>query len=227
MNFEDTYFPLFRSMITHRYMTDANKFQFWVWCLLKASHKQHKVLVGNQTITLEVGQFIFGRKKAAEELGQTERGIRTLLNFFSSEKEQKLTIKTTNKFSVITVMKYDTYMDKVKKSDQVNDQQVTSNRPASDHKQEGKEGKEEKEKTLVPDWVPLEEWKGFMDMRKSIKKPLTGRAVNLAISKLEKLKDSGEDVAEVLNQSTFKSYLGLFKVQKDFPTHSKQEGLVY
>lgn len=144
MSIDDTYVPIFRSLLNHRYMRDAAKLQFWVWCLLKASHKEHKVLVGNQTITLNVGDFVFGRKAASYELGITEQSVRTLLKFFSSEIEQKLTIKSTNKFSVITVIDYASYMDKVKQINQHINQHLTSNQPAANHKQEGKEGKEEK-----------------------------------------------------------------------------------
>lgn len=151
MDFEDTYVPIFRSLITHRYMSDPHKLQFWIWCLLKASHKQHRVLVGNQTVTLEVGQFVFGRKKAAEELGISEQNVRTLVNFFSSDKEQKLTIKSTNKFSIITVIKYNSYMVKSKQANQQSNQHLTSNQPAPNHKQEGKEGKERKDKNTCPE----------------------------------------------------------------------------
>lgn len=141
---DDTYVPIFRSLLNHRYMADAEKLQFWIWCLLKASHQDRKVLVGNQTVTLEVGQFIFGRQKAAQELGSTEKKIRRLLEFFSSKNEQKLAIKTTNKFSVITVIDYASYAETAKEKGQQKGQQRANKGPAQGHKQEGKEGKEVK-----------------------------------------------------------------------------------
>ena len=37
--------------------------------MLKASHKEREQIVGRQVIKLKEGQFIFGRKIAASELG--------------------------------------------------------------------------------------------------------------------------------------------------------------
>lgn len=65
----------------------------------------------------------------------------------------------------------------------------------------------------LPDWMPLEAWEGFVEMRTKIKKPLkTDRAVKLAIGTLEKLRAEGQDVAAVLDQSTMNSWLGLFPI---------------
>ena len=49
-------------------------------------------------------------------------------------------------------------------------------------------------------------------MRKSIKKPLSEKACKIALGKLEDLKSQGENVSEVLKQSTFNNWQGLFRV---------------
>lgn len=67
--------------------------------------------------------------------------------------------------------------------------------------------------TALPDWMPMEAWEGFVEMRKQIKKPLkTERAINLAINTLDKLRAEGQNVAAVLDQSTMNSWLGLFPI---------------
>jgi hypothetical protein len=67
----------------------------------------------------------------------------------------------------------------------------------------------------LPDWVPKDAWDGFIEMRKSIHKPLkTERAVRLAVAKLETLKAAGHDPEEVLNQSTMNGWQGLFEIRK-------------
>jgi len=50
-------------------------------------------------------------------------------------------------------------------------------------------------------------------MRRSIKKPMSDYAKKLAIGELSKLRDAGNDPAEVLNQSTLNSWQGLFEVK--------------
>lgn len=132
---------LWRKSLDSGIMQKPEVWTFWCWCLLKASHKKHSMLVGFQQVSLEPGQLVFGRKAAAQELNLTERKIRTCLKLL--EKVGNLTIKATNKFSIVTIVNWHAYQSEENQNDQQGDQQVTSKRPASDHKQEGKEGKED------------------------------------------------------------------------------------
>lgn len=66
--------------------------------------------------------------------------------------------------------------------------------------------------STLPDWMPVESWDGFVEMRKKLRKPMTNRAIHLAIGNLDKLRAEGQDVAAVLDQSTMNSWLGLFAV---------------
>lgn len=64
----------------------------------------------------------------------------------------------------------------------------------------------------LPEWVNREDWVGFCEMRKSIGKPLSERACKIALGKLEDFRLHGEDVSEILKQSTFNNWQGLFRV---------------
>jgi len=106
-------------------------------------------MVGNQLIDLLPGQFIFGRQAAAAELRQTERNIRTCLSIL--EKSGNLTIKTTNKYSVVTITNWGIYQSESVEIDQQNDQTATNNRPTTGQQpatnkngKNGKNGKNEK-----------------------------------------------------------------------------------
>jgi len=103
---------------------------FWTWSLLKASHKQYTQKVGFQEINIEPGQFIFGRKAAAEELGISEQSIRTCLMFLI--KSKNLTSKTTNKFSIISIVNWSIYQcdDAINQpaNQQTTNQQLTTNK---------------------------------------------------------------------------------------------------
>ena len=82
-------------------------------------------------MTIKRGQLITGRKALAAQTGLSERQIRTALDHLKSTNE--LTIKSTNKFSLITIVNYGKFQDVQSDIDQQNDQQVdqrpTSNRP--------------------------------------------------------------------------------------------------
>lgn len=56
----------------------------------------------------------------------------------------------------------------------------------------------------------------YVEMRKKIKKPMTERAISLAMSKLHELSGGdNENAIRILEQSIMNSWLGLFPLQKD------------
>ena len=69
-------------------------------------------------------------------------------------------------------------------------------------------------KFVLPDWIPLDAWQGFVDMRKKLKAPLTPRAITLLMSKLDELRTQGNDPGEVLDQSTERAWRGVFAVNQ-------------
>lgn len=121
------YVRLWRKSLDAGWIKNHKLWCFWTYCLMKASHKEFDTIVGLQIVHLMPGQFIFGRRKAAEETGLSEREVRTILAFLINA--GNLTIKTTNKYSVITIVNWPIYQSVNNENDQQNDQQVTSNRP--------------------------------------------------------------------------------------------------
>ncbi len=101
-----------------------------MYCLMKATHKEREILMGNQVVTLEPGQFITGRKSLSDELN---RGMKTkhkqseiswwrYLN--NLEKWQMLNIKKTNKYSVVSITKWSEYQE--------SEQQLNNNRTSNE-----------------------------------------------------------------------------------------------
>ena len=79
----------------------------------------------------------------------------------------------------------------------------------------GSKKKRPKEILILPEWLPESAWSDFIEFRKSFpKKPFTFRAQQLAITELTKLRDKGHDPVEVINQSIFKGWPGLFPVKQ-------------
>lgn len=79
------------------------------------------------------------------------------------------------------------------------------------------------EKFDLPAWIGTEAWESFVDMRKSIKKPMTDNAMRLAVRELEKLEKQGHRADDVLNQSTLHSWQGLFPIKQGF-ANDRQTG---
>jgi len=119
------YIKLWRKSLDSPTWQNIKLWRFWEWCLLKASHKKHNQLVGFQSVTLLPGQFVFGRNIASKETGLSPQTVRTCKNHF--EKSGKLTSKTTNKYSVITIVNWDTYQNNTNESTS----KTTNNQPSS------------------------------------------------------------------------------------------------
>lgn len=66
----------------------------------------------------------------------------------------------------------------------------------------------------LPDWIPVEQWADFEDLRRKKKKPLTDRARALAVKELEKLRSSGQNVEEVIEQSVLHSWDSFYEVKR-------------
>ena len=117
----DAFIKLQRKMLDWEWYTDANTKAVFLHCLLKANWKDgrfrgHKV---------PRGSFVSGRKVLAEELNLSEQQVRTALEHLKSTNE--VTIKSTSRFSIITVVNYDRYQT----NNQQTNQQTTNKQPTS------------------------------------------------------------------------------------------------
>ena len=59
----------------------------------------------------------------------------------------------------------------------------------------------------------------YIDARKKMKKPMTEKAIELAMRELDKLAGTDNDLAiKILNQSVFRGWMGLFPLKEDKQT---------
>lgn len=124
------YVRLWRRSLDAGWLKNHKLWVFWSWCLLKASHKECDVFVGFQKVHLLPGQFIFGRAKAARTLTMTEREVRTCLTTLKTT--NNVTVKATSKFSIVSIINWDTYQQINETNDQQTDQQKANERPTND-----------------------------------------------------------------------------------------------
>lgn len=105
---------------------DSDYLAVWIYLLLKASHDTYQAMFKGEKIELKPGQLITGRIKIANDLSVNESKVKRIL--FCFKKEHQIDQQSSNKNSLITVLNWELYQ----KSDQQNDQQMTSKRPAND-----------------------------------------------------------------------------------------------
>lgn len=163
-NQNNGWIKLYRQMTDWCWYKDTNTKVVFLHLLMMASYEKHKF----RGYTIKPGQVVTGRKKLAEDLGLSESTIRTAINHLKLTNE--ITIKTTNKFSIITIENWTKYQGGLDDSDQQNnqhhDQQLTSKTQNFNHIQEIKKVKNKggtpklssKAKKLNDTYNMLEEW---------------------------------------------------------------------
>ena len=111
-----------------------------MYLLLNASHKHTRLLKGATPVTLESGQILTGRKKIAQECKLSEQNVRTAIKILKNL--EILTIKSTKKYSIISLINWDTYQQETSSSQPssqpTTNHQVTNSQPTANHIQECK-----------------------------------------------------------------------------------------
>ena len=214
----DAFIKLYKKMLDWEWYDDANTKILFLHCLLKANWKECKW----HGLVIEPGQFVTSLQSLAVETHLTIRQVRVALDHL--EMTGEVTSKCHSKFRVVTINSWSDYQGNDKQSGrqmtnkrQANDKQVTTDKEYK----EREEGKELKNNTPYnpPEYYPNDEIlnKAFSDyvaMRKQIKKPLTDRAVELAMKKLAELSNGDNDMAvKIIEQSIMNSWQGLFPLK--------------
>ena len=130
MNSTRNWLKLNRSILTSTVFENPRLLKVWIWCLCKASHKDHDQLVGMQMVHLKPGQFIYGRKAASEELKIPESTTNNYIH--QLQRMGNLNIKSNNKYSVITIKNWRFYQGMDSKSKQQNGQQMNNKRTTNE-----------------------------------------------------------------------------------------------
>lgn len=71
------YIRLYRKLLQHSVFTakDEKLFRIFIYCLLRATHKETMVYFNHQDIPLKPGQFITSREHAARDLGYSPKTL--------------------------------------------------------------------------------------------------------------------------------------------------------
>ena len=134
------FITIYRKILDWEWYGDANTFRLFFHLLIKANHKEKKW----QGVTISRGQILTGRETLSEELGISVSCIRTSLG--KLKKTGEITIDTTNKYSVVTLVNYDYYQNirakvtsKTTGEQPTSDQQLTTNNNENNNNNEKKD----------------------------------------------------------------------------------------
>lgn len=149
MNFDSAnnqdfgFIKIWKSLEKWEWFSDPNMVALWVHLLLKANW-QDKRWCGH---VIKRGQCVIGRSQLSKETGISEQTIKTCLNRLKSTSQ--ITIKSTSKFSVLTIENYEFYQQRDHKPTSKSTSKSTSNQPATNQQLttplEGEEREEREE----------------------------------------------------------------------------------
>jgi len=220
---------LHRSAFKHPLLKDAERFKAWLWMVSEACWKPQPFDIQGKTVTLQRGQFCAPVRTLADEWGWSKSAVDRFLSRL--ETETMIVREAGHGKLIITICNYDKYQYC---DDDGRDSNGTAGGTAAgqkrDLKEEGNKGRiEEPEGSSpptprhtrkadwpeIPDWVPVEPWNAFVQMRKDKRAPLTARAVKLTLKDLEKWMTTGQDPGAILDKSTQHCWTGIFELKDD------------
>lgn len=196
-------------------MKDADYLAVWVYLLLNATHTEYPALFKGKKIMLQPGQLITGRKSISEKLVISESKVSRILDAFKSE--QQIEQQTSNRNRLITIKKWHSYQISEQQNEQqmnnrwtTDEQQMDTNKNVKNIKNDKNERKTYSDVPELNDTI-LE----FIQFRKSIKKPMSDRAVTLMLSKLNKMATNTKEQIDILNESILNGWTGIYPLNKE------------
>ena len=125
------YIKLYRSILKWEWWDHINTTRVFIWLLLNAQWEDYRY----RGYKVPRGSLVIGRKRMSKDLRMSEQSIRTALEHLKSTNE--ITIQSTNKFSLVTIVNWDKYQGKDDEINQQTNQQInqqsTNNQPTTNH----------------------------------------------------------------------------------------------
>jgi hypothetical protein len=119
------YIKLHRQILSWGWYDDINVKILFLHCLLKANYHDKEW----RGIKIPSGSFVTSTEKLSKETGLTRQNVRTCIK--KLEKTQELTSKSTNKNTIISVIKWADYQLLEADTNQQTNKQLTNNQPTT------------------------------------------------------------------------------------------------
>ena len=196
---------LHRKLVEWEWYSDANTMRLFVHCLLKANHADKKW----RGIDISRGQFLTSVDSLSKELRLSSQKIRTSISKLKSTGE--ITIKTTSKYSMISIACYDSYQgDNKQDSNSITNKQQTNSKQITTTNNDNNVNNENKSKdaalSIFADYgFSDQQIKLIYDNRKKNSKTaksakITGIIAKSICKEMKLCMDAGYTIDSVLNE---------------------------
>lgn len=209
------------------------KGQAWIDLLLSANHNEKKISIDGKPVVIERGQFHTSTLSLAARWKWDRRKVMRFLDVL--EEDNMLTQYRSSKGTTLTIVNYGIYQDDgttlsttdgtthgtsdgtaVGTTDGTTHGTQTRMKRSKKNEKNEEEGKNERNIYFPNDEILNEAFKDFVAMRKKIKAPLTDRATDMAIKKLEELGNGDNDLMlKICNQTVLNSWKGFYPLKEE------------
>ena len=212
----DGWLKLYRSILDSAVFQDAEILKVWIWLLCNVAFEQHDTICYGKVIHLKPGQIATGRKKIAQCTDLNENKVYRALTSLKSL--GNIEIKSTNKYSIITVVNWDKYQDengkRTSSEQQTNSKQTSEEQQYDSKTTQHKNGKKEKKEKNIyicsffqSVWDEYPKKLGKNKVTKAAMEQLEEAGEDAVMSAVrryvEKIKREGTDEKYIMHGSTF------------------------
>lgn len=197
--------PVFRNLL---------EAAIWSWMCDTAAWKETPVRFNGELITLLRGQLMVSVRFISKGFCIGDQVTRTFLE--NLENASMVNTQPTNKGTIITICNYDKYQSLSQAPNELDNTrpthgQHTANTNKKKDNKGNKEKKEEEPLTPLPDWLSLELWNAYLEMRAKKGAKATEKAKVLIIAKLDSWRAKGHDPSAILSKSITSNWTDIYE----------------
>lgn len=147
---------LYRKIMEHPFYQEKrpfSRFEAWLDLLMRANHKDTKIVLGNEVVEVRRGSFITSEVKLMERWNWSKTKVRAYLTLL--EKDNMIVKISDRKKTTISICNYSLYQDLETTEELKKDREETAKKPQTRHRQEVKNNKNEKKKDKDNPLTPL------------------------------------------------------------------------
>jgi hypothetical protein len=100
---------LHKKILENPVFAKAELLQLFIYCIIKANYEDKEFIFNGKIENVKRGSFITGQIQLSKELKQSQSSVYRRLNLL--KKLGYIELKVNNRFTLVTVVKYNTYQD--------------------------------------------------------------------------------------------------------------------
>ncbi|WP_088255615.1 hypothetical protein [Fimbriiglobus ruber] len=216
---DNGYVIAYRRAWSHVIFRDLLDAAIWNYLYQNAAWQDLRAYANGTRVELKRGQIVVSMRDLAVQFCCSEVRVRRLINALSDD--AMIATLATHRGTIITICNYDEYQSPENTADALKAKPKTRKRRTGDapiyNDKETNEMNTTKEALgpLAPVWFDPLLWAAFQEMRVSKKDPLTPKAEELMIRRLDLLRQQGHDPTAVIEQSIRNGWKDVYPLKGD------------